>query len=325
MNSKKPQYNQGLITIPLENGQSLEVTPQECWRLTEETSAYLFENYGSFDSVPMRVIEKNNKRFNVAITEHVPFWKKVDKGRWEPHTFEIFDDFLSADHICLDIGGWIGPTALYAAQLAKHVYAFEPDPLAYQELEVNVNLNKLAEWSSRLSIYNTAIAAHSGTIRLGSRKRGGDSMSSVLFADRSTSWEIQAITLQQFIEDKQLQHEKLFIKMDIEGGEYELIPSLKQLLSQYNVDLYLSVHPFYLEESQVGGQVQEKENSLFKRISQRLAFVKYQVKLLRSLPFKYLYHINGQQLRPYKQILKAIVTGDFTHEIVATNTQWDKS
>lgn len=323
MNPEKPQYNQGSITIPLENGQSLEVTPQECWRLTEEASAYLFENYSSFDPVPMRVIEKNNKRFNVAITEHVPFWKKVDKGRWEPHTFKIFDDFLSADRICLDIGGWIGPTALYAAQLAKHVYAFEPDPLAYQELEVNVNLNKSAEWSSRLTIYNKAIAVNPGTIKLGSRKRGGDSMSSVLFADRSTSWEVQAITLQQFIEDEKLQNEKFFIKMDIEGGEYELIPSLKNFFSRYDVDLYLSVHPFYLEDSQAGGQ--EKESSLSRRVSRRLAFVKQQIKLIRSLPFRYLYHIDGRRVSLYQQILKAIVTGDFTHEIVATNTKWNHS
>lgn len=318
MSTEAPRYNQGLITIALENGQSIALTPQECWEVTEKARAFLFESFSKLDPVPLKSVQKNGKSFDVAVTEHAVFWNRVNKGRWEPHTFEIFDHFLSDDCTYLDIGAWIGPTALYAAQRAKQVHAFEPDPLAYRELSVNVNANKEAEWASRLNIHNKAVAAKSGTIKLGSRKRGGDSMSSILFADKETSWDVEAITLQQFIEAGQLQHEKLFIKIDIEGGEYALLPGIKNVLAQSNVGLYLSVHPFFLAESQ------PQQNSLSGKIVQRLAFLKHQITLLRSLPFRYLYDIHGRKINLVKQLLKAALLGEFIHEIIGVHEPWDK-
>lgn len=179
----------------------------------------------SIDS--FKKIEKNNKCFNVTTSKNLDFWIAVGSGYWEPTTYEIFDGLISDKYCYLDIGAWIGPTALYATQLAKRAYAFELDPIAFQELKQNVAANKNADWASRLVIYNKAIASSSGTLRLGSRGSGGDSMSSVLFVDGETSWDVEAITLAQFIDTEKLQDEKLFLKIDIEGGEYELLPPTK--------------------------------------------------------------------------------------------------
>lgn len=249
MNNIDPHYNQGLVRFSLESGQSLEATPQECWRIIESISSYLCKNHNKFDPIPIRVIKKHKVSFCVSITENLGFWKSLEADRWEPNTFKIFDDFLSVDCIYLDIGAWIGPTALYAANLAKHTYAFEPDPVAFQELEVNLNVNKNAELKSRLTIYNKAIASSCGTIKLGSRSFGGDSMSSIFWGDRNTNWDVQAITLQQVIEDEKLRGEKIFIKIDIEGGEYELVPKIKNTVMQHAVTLYISIHPNFLMDS----------------------------------------------------------------------------
>lgn len=319
MNTEEPQYNHGFVKLPLENGQSLEVTPQECWRLIEIARCYLIDNYNKFDPMLVKVIQKNKKYFSVSITKNVDWWKRVETGRWEPNTFKIFDDFLSTDCIYLDIGSWIGPTVLYAAQLAKRTYAFEPDPIAYQELEVNVHANKNTEWVSRLTIYNKAIASSSGTIKLGSRGSGGDSMSSSLFSDEKTNWEVEAITLEQLVEAEKLQDEELFIKIDIEGGEYELIPRLKTAFHKYNVVLFLSIHPHFL----MSRLIRSKGNSIRKKILRRLLFVWHQLKLVRALPFKYFYHCNGQQRNLYVEILKALLQGGYKTEIVATNERWN--
>jgi hypothetical protein len=68
------------------------------------------------------------------------FWEKL-YANWEESTFTIFDRFLNTNSSYLDVGAWIGPTILYGAQKAEHVYAIEPDPVAYQELTRNLQLN----------------------------------------------------------------------------------------------------------------------------------------------------------------------------------------
>jgi FkbM family methyltransferase len=273
------------------------------------------------DPMLVKVIQKNNKHFSVSITKNIDFWESIDSGCWEPNTFKILNDFVSADCYYLDLGAWIGPTALYAAQLAKYTFAFEPDPIAYQELEANVHANKDTEWASRITIYNKGIASSSGTIRLGSRGSGGDSMSSCLFSDGQTNWEVEAITLERLVEAEKLQAEKLFIKMDIEGGEYELVPRLKAAFRQYNAVLFLSIHPHFLMSS----LIRSKGNSIGVKILRRLLSAWHNIKLIRSLPFRYLYRSNGQQVNLYVEILKALLRGGFPTEIVATNKRWNNA
>jgi FkbM family methyltransferase len=321
MDTGKPQYVQGIIRFPLENGETLEVTPLECWRLIEEARCYLLDNYYKFDAPPARVVHANKKCFSVSITKNVDFWNLVENGHWEPNTFRIFDDLISADHCYVDIGAWIGPTALYAAQLAKRAYAFEPDPIAYQELESNARINRNTEWGSRLTISNKAIAPNGGPLKIGNRSGGGNSESSVLFSDEAVSWEVEGISLEQLIEAERLRNEKLFIKMDIEGGEYELIPKTTKVLSRHTVDLFLSIHPPFLMDHLIHG----KRNRLRTTMRRRLIAVWHQIKLTRSLPFTYLYHSNGRRVNLYIEVLKALVLGRFLTEIVATNRRWTRA
>ena len=320
MEKKKPQYMKGLVRLPLENRQFIDLSPQECWELIEKARLFLIYNFAKFDQPPIKYIKKNNKSFKVTITKWVDWWKGVENSSWEPNTFNIFDDFISFNCIYLDIGAWIGPTTLYAAQLAKRTYAFEPDPIAYQELETNIHANKGTDWASRITIYNKAIAPISGTVKMGSiGKKGGGSGSSTLFASEKVNWEAEAITLKQFVESENIQNEELFIKMDIEGGEYELIPKLKREFTQYDVDVHLSIHPTIL----MNILKQRKKNSMLSKIMRRLLFAWYHIKLLNSLSFKYLYDENGRPVNFYTEILKALLKAKFPRVIVATNRKWD--
>src|SRR6267143_3643123 len=83
-------------------------------------------------------INKNGRHFVVNPEKDYFFWRDLQKGKWEPSTFTIFDKFLNKQHSYIDIGAWWGPTVLYGCQLARHCYAVEPDPIAFQELKNNV-------------------------------------------------------------------------------------------------------------------------------------------------------------------------------------------
>ena len=73
------------------------------------------------------------------------YWKLVNQGKWEPETFSVFDSNINKQTLFIDIGGWIGPTTLYGAQLAKKTLSLEPDPVAFKRLEENLNLNSISE------------------------------------------------------------------------------------------------------------------------------------------------------------------------------------
>ena len=72
---------------------------------------------------------------------HSKFWRKASAGDWEPATFAVLDAHLRPDRDYIDIGAWIGPTVLYAARKARHVWCFEPDPTAFRALSWNLELN----------------------------------------------------------------------------------------------------------------------------------------------------------------------------------------
>jgi FkbM family methyltransferase len=198
------------------------------------------------------------------------------------------------------------------------VFAFEPDPIAFKELDANVRANASHAWASRISIMNMAVAAMGGTVRLGSRADGGDSETSILFADHSTSWEVRATTLPDFVQAEHLEAEKIFVKMDIEGGEYELIPKLKGFFADRNVDLFLSIHPTFLMLRLTRG----KRIGLFAKVLRRLYAVAHQVRLVRALPFKYRYRSDGRRVRIAHDALDALIFGHYLSEIVATNRPW---
>lgn len=110
-------------------------------------------------------IVKNGKRFTVNCLELDRYmeWLDYKKGNYEPKTFKIFDKFLDEDHSYIDIGAYIGPTVLYACQLAKHCFAIEPDPIACKELKNNIALN--AHLKSKITVSELAISNRSGTTK----------------------------------------------------------------------------------------------------------------------------------------------------------------
>jgi FkbM family methyltransferase len=178
------------------------------------------------------------------------FWRRVASGQWEPQTFEVLQRFLRPDASCIDLGAWIGPTALYGATLARRVYALEPDPEAFAELSRNVAVNPALRHVIRL--HSHGIGTRTGPLQLyaggfyyDQQSEFGDSMSSVFSAAGAPdqpSREVQGVDLESFLEREAID-DCNFIKMDIEGGEYAVIPGLWRRLRRWGPpSLYVSFH-----------------------------------------------------------------------------------
>lgn len=298
-------------------GSTLGLSPQAMFELGEQVRRF-FEVHGiELAGLVRRRIRAGARAFHIVPTTQLRFWDLVEAGEWEPNSFRIIDDYCgTGDCRFLDIGAWIGPLTLYAAQTAAHVYAFEPDPVAFRELEANLAANDGAAWHPRVTLHQCAVAPESGRATLLSRESGGDSGSTLLEIDGNTAWEVETISLDEFVAAAKLDDQRLLIKIDIEGGEYSLVPAISHLLARLDCSVFLSLHPPFLLES-----LGPAHNRLA-AVRRRARFVLSHLRVIRGLPFRYLYHADGRRVSRLREFARAILLGRFAHEILATNRPW---
>jgi FkbM family methyltransferase len=194
-------------------------------------------------SCPTSILDESF-RCNV---EHESFWKRVAHGRWEPRTLQILREHLTAAAIYWDIGAWIGPTVLLAARRCKRVYCLEPDPHAFEHLLANLRLNQL----TNVVPLHFALTREDGIVRMASYTETlGDSTTSLIHANRpSNSIQVPGISFKTLLN---IVHGEApnFIKMDVEGSEFDLIPSMRDFLKDTRPTLHLSTHAPYFPVEQ---------------------------------------------------------------------------
>lgn len=115
----------------------------------------------------LTTIKIGNSTFDVDPHAHQRFWKRVARAEWEPETFAIPDRCTTKESLFLDIGSWIGATALYGVQRANRCLAFEPDPVAFADLKQNVATNAGRGWARNLQIHQCAVNKDGASLTLG--------------------------------------------------------------------------------------------------------------------------------------------------------------
>lgn len=192
------------------------------------------------------LIYKNGKYFTVDSSKlrSYKFWNMYMNGIWEPGTLKIFDKFIDMNHSYIDIGSYIGPTVLYGCQLAKHCFAIEPDPIAFQELKNNIELND--HLKSHITLSRYCISNSIGTAKLfpptERLEYGGAGVSSLIDLEGYKNfWEVQTTTVQQFIRSFSIT-DCNFIKIDIEGAEFDMIPSMSDYLKNQKPVVLIELH-----------------------------------------------------------------------------------
>lgn len=131
---------------------------------------------------------------------------------------QVTSEFLSNTHkiiskgnvkgkIVLDIGAYMGETAMLYAIWggARHVYSFEPVADLYHVARNNIALNRL---NDRITMINSKL--------VGAKNKYNTKNSFELSAIKS-----KEITLTEFVKYKKIKG--VVLKLDCEGGEYEII------------------------------------------------------------------------------------------------------
>ena len=87
-------------------------------------------------------IALRDRTLTVASGRNDAYWQVIAQGKWEPATFRVFERFIDREHSYIDMGAFVGPTLLYGCQIARRAYGIEPDPIAYAELQQNIDGNR---------------------------------------------------------------------------------------------------------------------------------------------------------------------------------------
>lgn len=162
--------------------------------------------------------------------KNLDFWKHKFTN-WEHDTFRIFDVFLHPTKTCIDIGGWIGTTCIYASRKSKDVVVVEADPLSYKDLVSNCELNDC----TNVRAVHKAIFKESGkqiTI-----EGNNESISQLRF--NGSGHPVDTISMYDIGVDFS---NVSLIKVDIEGSEEFILDDLVNIHKTYNIPLYVSFH-----------------------------------------------------------------------------------
>jgi FkbM family methyltransferase len=128
-----------------------------------------------------------------------------------------------SDRVILDLGANVGLFSLYAARQAPNarIFALEPFPATFNRLLEVVREHQLDE---RISCLNYAVTGESGTRMMREDSLPSQQRALVPAGEHAVGTAVEAKTLSQILQENVL-HRIDLLKIDIEGGEYEVLLS----------------------------------------------------------------------------------------------------
>ena len=173
-------------------------------------TAYCYQNY----LLPV-------KGFTVAV-----FFNKHEMN-------EINDQSKLLNKDIIDVGGWIGDSALILSKYTNsNVYSFEAVSQNFKNLEMTVKMNSL----KNVIPIHSALGSHEGTIFIEDSNSGSFTNS----IETQKSEIVKLNTLDNFVKMNDLNVG--LIKVDIEGGEQDFLKGAIQTINNFRPVLLLSIY-----------------------------------------------------------------------------------
>jgi FkbM family methyltransferase len=201
-------------------------------------------------------VNKNGELFlieNDANNQNLAFWRDIYRD-WEADTFSVLDKYLAKNKIFIDIGGWIGTMAMYGSRKSKHVYSIEADKKSHDDMSKNLKINCIDNYTAiNKVIYNIDnIQLKFGKNKFLPNSKMNDSTSQIYHDGESSSeyYLAETITLESIIEKYQIDPKEVgIIKVDIEGGEENILHELNRVNKKYEIPIYVSFHYSWWNDS----------------------------------------------------------------------------
>lgn len=163
----------------------------------------------------------------------------LEHGEWEPSIRVMIHGKVDRDTLFIDVGANIGIHSLSASRVAGLVVAFEPDPISHSILQQNFLINGFPENVAVLAAVGEVSGR--GLVRQNSESSG---MNSILY---SASGDTLIVSLDEYFLGNQevelSQFKSLFVKVDVEGMEGDVLLGGVELFSRYErVSIVVEYH-----------------------------------------------------------------------------------
>ncbi|WAC03783.1 FkbM family methyltransferase [Lacinutrix neustonica] len=162
-------------------------------------------------------------------------------------------------------------------------------------------------------------------------KAYGQSSSSILERkrDKVHAFKIETISLFDFLENEHIQQVD-FIKMDVEGAEFKILPTIGEALKKTNYPtLYVSFHYSYLNENFYCKHIASGFlNKVFMRLENTFGFSLFKNRIRKEIAnsyndlkaYTYIYRTDGTQISFKHLERKPELIKDT--DLVFSNTKW---
>jgi len=165
---------------------------------------------------------------------------------WEYATFATFEQVKDKGGVAIDIGSWIGTTAIWLAKNFDHVICIEADNESIQHLKINLKLSNCKNVSiCENPISNTCSDLIFGPRNIGSWNILNNSTSYLkTHSDSVHDYSKKCVTLKQIMYNYaiDLKNKVSFIKCDIEGGECTILEDILCYCLNSGASCYISFH-----------------------------------------------------------------------------------
>ncbi len=176
--------------------------------------------------------------FNFKIPDAKSFiWQYYEIFGNESYKFQT----ENSQPIIYDCGSNVGTSVLYLKQLypTSIIHAFEPDPAVFEFLQSNIEGNKI----EGVVLHKAAAWTENTTLHFSSEGADGGKVDS----KNKSSISVQAIDLKSLLEKEQ---QVDFLKMDIEGAEYEVFNHCQDALSKVQ-NIFVECHSYNASSQEI--------------------------------------------------------------------------
>ena len=160
---------------------------------------------------------------------------KFIRGNYEQYKTNAFLEHFRRGSIFFDIGAHIGYYSSIAAEVNKssgHIYAFEPRPMNIRFFRKHIGINKF----ENITLYEAAAGETDGMVRFDDNHG-----SATGFVTSEGNLEVRQLSLGRMVKDGSLPVPD-FIKIDVEGGEKEVLSNLRDIISSARPGILVATH-----------------------------------------------------------------------------------
>ena len=226
-------------------------------------SCKLIKNWYNIPCVYFKIIKK--KYFIINLRNNLKCKIRINStdlqafaNVWLNKEYENIGFLIESDELVIDIGAHIGLFTIYASQFCKNgkIVCCEPIKKNFDLLKENVSMNNL----SNIILYNNAITDKNDKVKI---YLNNDAAANSIYGDGENYEEVNTLSLSKILDENM--NEKICLKLDCEGAEYQIINNTPDRYFEKIFKICLEYHIINNDRNQI------------KKMKKRLSVLNYEL------------------------------------------------